>query len=163
MINSLGRRCYKAAATQLSTHKQTKMYAIGSLALQVRKEMSDICSLQHNSLLRDSHKAIKEFSWQAIQTEFAYKLPTLLALLKGILPKSDDKFLTFVIAMILKKKCKHMSLVQHVISVLLYGNATSKEVDNMFMMCINHFICLGVQLSAAIYGLHVIISHITRD
>ena len=53
-----------------------------------------------------------------------------------------------------------MSLVQRVISVLLYGNATSKEVDNMF---INHFICLGVQLSAAIYGLHVIISHITCD
>ena len=32
----------------------------------------------------------------------------------------------------------------------------------MFMMCVNHFICLGVQLSAAIYGVHVIISHITR-
>ena len=135
------------------------MYAIGSLALQVCKEMSDICSLQHNSLLRDSHKAIKEFSWQVILTEFAYKLPTLLALLKGILPKLDDKFLTFIIAMILKKKCKHMSLVQHVISVLLYGNATSKEV----VMSINHFICLGVQLSAAIYGLHVIISHIICD
>ena len=128
MINSLGRRFYKAAATEISTAKETKPYTLTSIALQVRKEMSNLCSITHNSLLRDSHNAIKQFTWQSILSEFTNKLPTLLALLKGILPKSDDKFLAFVIAMILKKRCKHMSLVQRVISVFLYGNATSKEV-----------------------------------
>ena len=128
MINSLGRRCYKTVATEVSAHKEASSYALTSLALQVRKEMSNISALNHNSLLRNPHSAIKHFSWKSILFEFTIKLPTLLRLLKGILLKSDDKFIVFIIAMMLKKKCKHMSLVQRVISVLLYGNATSKEV-----------------------------------
>ena len=79
-------------------------------------------------MLRNTHSAIKHLSCESILSEFTYKFPTSLQLLKGILPKSDDNLITFVIAMVLKKRCKHMSLVQRVISVLLYGNATSKEV-----------------------------------
>ena len=47
------------------------------------------------SLLRDSNNCIKKFNWQAILSEFPLKLPTLLLLLKKILPKSDDKFFIF--------------------------------------------------------------------
>ena len=165
-MNSLGRKCYKAAATHIATAKETKSYTITSLALQMRKEMTEICSVKHNSMLRDSHRSIKNFCWESIYFEFNQKVPTLLSLLKGILPKSNDKFLSFMIALLLKKKCKHMSLVQHVISVLLYGNATSKEVCKrhvkiicLFIYMIVFLTCSGLQLSTTIHGVHVTISY----
>ena len=127
-IKSLGRRNYKAAATSIALGNKTKFYIVNSIACQIRREMVNICSLNQPSLLRGSNNCIKKFNWQAILSEFSLKLPTLLLLLKKILPKSDDKFLSFVISLIMKKRCKHMSLLQRVLSILLYGNGTSKQV-----------------------------------
>lgn len=79
-------------------------------------------------MLRDSHEAVKRFSWKTIWLELEAKVPTLFRLLQAILPKADKKFLSFLISLILKKRCKHMSLVQRVVSVLLYGNAAKKQV-----------------------------------
>ena len=74
MMNSLGRRCYKSMATEISAHKEIGSYVLTSLALQMRKEMSNICSLSHNSLLRSKQSAIKHFSWQSLLLEFTSKL-----------------------------------------------------------------------------------------
>ena len=91
--------------------------------------MTEICSNEHNSLLRRTHTEIKNFKWEAVSNEFHQMLPTLFLLMKQLLPKSDEKFLSFIIALIIKKRCKHMSLVQRIVSVMFYGNATNKQVS----------------------------------
>ena len=57
------------------------------------------------------------------------QVPTIVSFLEKLLPKSDHKFLTYLIIVILKHRCKHMSLFQRVMSVLLYANGTSKQVS----------------------------------
>lgn len=83
-------------------------------------------------MLKRSDEAIKDFNWQELIAEFEQRVPTLFKLLKKILPKSDEQFLAFFISILLKKRSKFMSLVQRVVSVMLYGNATHKQVSNNY-------------------------------
>ena len=100
------------------------------MAKFIRAEMKNICSIAHNSILRGHHDQIKSFNWDSILTEFEQNIPTLLLLLRHLMPKANGKFISFIVAVILKKRCKQMSLIQRVISVMLYGNATQKEVHS---------------------------------
>ena len=63
--------------------------------------------------------------------EFQAKVPTLVKLVQCLLPKADFRFMTFLIAIILKKRCKHVSLVQQTISLVLFGNGTKKQVNTI--------------------------------
>ena len=157
-IISYTKRHYKAAAKRIVNSKATLQHVVTSLSQQIRKEMNEICSADHNSVLRDSYEAVKRFSWESIWLEYQAKVPTLLALLTGLLPKAEKKFITFVVSLLLKRRCKHMSLVQRVISLVLYGNAAKKQVSIMdaIALCVLHqVIAPDIQLFAAIYGLHV--------
>lgn len=127
-IRSLSRRSYKAATSSFSEMPQTKNYLLQSFVRTVNKEITSICSYKHNSILRDSHEGIKRFSWEVIWSELVENVPILLKLIQSLLPKSDRKFISFLICAILKRRCMHMSLVQHAISFLLYANGTNKEV-----------------------------------
>lgn len=49
---------------------------------QIRKEMKIICSLNHNSILRADHEAIKDFDWNVVYEELVEKFPHLLQLYK---------------------------------------------------------------------------------
>ena len=107
--------------------------------------MSDICSEGHKPLLKRSDDAMMGFKWQELIDEFKKNGSDIVKLLKGMLPKSDERFLAFVISMLLKKRSKFMSLVQHVISVMLYGQA-GIEIPPIFIKCINCiqvFTCLS--------------------
>ena len=103
----------------------------------MHEEMKEICSKKHNLMLRDSHEAVKMFSWETIWLELEAKLPIIF---KKLLPKAEKKFLAFLMSLILKKRCKHMSLVQRAISVLLHGNAAKKQVFVLVNVFIT-FIC----------------------
>lgn len=125
----LSRGNFKSAAENLVKHDQLDQHIMQSLCHQIRVEMDEICSLNHNSMLRDQYEALKCFSWETLWFEFSQKVPSLVNLLQGILPKANKSFLSFLIAIVLKKRCKHMSLVQRMISILLYENATNKQVS----------------------------------
>jgi len=123
-------RCnYRAAAKGLITTEHISDHVVESLTQRVHHEMMVICSEQHNSILCDSHKGVKRFSWESIWLEFQANVPTLYKLLSGFVPKADGRFISFVISLLLKKRCKHMSLVQWVISTLLYGHSAKKQVS----------------------------------
>lgn len=72
---------------------------------------------------------IENFTWQEVWLELNKTVPSLVNFFKSILPRSNYKFVSFLICAILKKRCKHMSLLQRVFSVLLYSNATNKQVS----------------------------------
>ena len=127
-IVSLSKRNYRAAAKKVATSEKTSEHVISVITQQMREEMKEICSKKHNSMLRDSHEAVKMFSWETIWLELEAKLPIMFNFFQKLLPKAEKKFLAFLMSLILKKRCKHMSLVQRAISVVLYGNAAKKQV-----------------------------------
>ena len=119
---------FRAAAKKVATSEETSEQILNALTQQMREEMKEVCSKKYNSILRDSHEAVKMFSWETIWLEFEAKVPTLFQFFEKLLPKAEKKFLAFVISLLLKKHCKHMSLVQRAVSVLLYGNAAKKQI-----------------------------------
>ena len=128
VVRSLSRRSYKAASSKFTSLPQTPAYLLQRLVSQIRKEVSAICSLNHNSILRGEHKTLKIFSWTRIWRELYENVPTLVKLFQGLFPKAGRKFICFLISVILKKSCMQMSLIQRVISFLLYANGTNREV-----------------------------------
>ena len=57
-------------------------------------------------------------------------MPTLMRLLAALVTDAEKSkpFLCTVACMLLKQKSQRMSLVQRIISLLLYGNGTRKKV-----------------------------------
>ena len=92
--------------------------------------MKEICSTTYSSILRDSNEGVKQFNWETIWLELLQKMPTLLNLLACLVkdPNKSKSMLCLIISMILKERLSHMCLVQRGISVLMYGNGTSKQV-----------------------------------
>lgn len=89
-----------------------------------------MCSLSHDSNLRDSHEGIKRFSWDTVWTELKAEAPTLMSLLALILKNPNNKpVLCLIACMILKQFNHHLSLIQRVISILFYSSGTPKKVS----------------------------------
>ena len=132
---------------------EAKPHMIAQVAKFIRAEMKSICSLAHNSILRGQHDQIKLFNWESVLVEFEQNVPTLILLLRHLMPKADGKFLSFIVAIILKRR-KHMSLVQRVISVMLYGNAAQKEVGVLDIKLFYITCFSDLQVSTTLYGVH---------
>ena len=109
---------------------RTSDLAISSICHTIHKEMKNICSLSHDSILRDSHEGVKHFSWQTVFLELKNNMPTLIKVLAAIITdhKNSKSIICLIACMLLKKRLGKMSLVQRAISILLYGNGCSKQV-----------------------------------
>ena len=96
-IISLSTGRYKSAANNIVIFSETHKYVLSAVTKQIRGEMNSICSVNYNSVLRSEHENVKHFSWGAIWNEFTQKLPTLVLFLQKLLPKSDNRYLSFLI------------------------------------------------------------------
>jgi len=119
---------YKSLAKSLVNAEQTRMFFCTATGRKICNEITDICSTKVPSILRDSNEAVKQFSWETIYLEFEAKIPTLVALVKLILPHISKNLLCFVIGVIIKSQSPHMALVQMAVSVMLYANGANKQV-----------------------------------
>ena len=99
-----------------------------ALTKQVLAEMKSFSSSNNVTLLRDSDEAPKQFSWESIWLEIQEKLPVPLSFLQQVLPKAEARFMCFLVCMMLKNHCKHLSLVQRAVAILFYGNERHKQV-----------------------------------
>jgi len=102
---------------------------IEGVAAKIKKELTHICSDDHDSLLRGYGPSIKNFSWDTIWTELEQNTPCLLKLLSAIIPGNGKILQCTIICMILKNRYSRMALLQRVVSVMLYGNAVHKQVS----------------------------------
>jgi len=127
-MSALTNRNYRSAASRFINLSVARDHILKNITRRIRCEIKTICSLRHNSILRGNHEQLKQFNWQSVWQELREHVPSLVSLLQSIMPKSGKKFICFLICAILKKSCKHMSMVQRVFSFLLYSNATNKQV-----------------------------------
>lgn len=103
---------------------------VSRICSNITTEMKTISTINCNSLLGNSVESVKQFSWEAVHEELLKHMPTLMAVLSSLIPKSvERKPLECLIASQLLK-CRHpeMALVQRAVSVMMYGNNVQKQV-----------------------------------
>ena len=99
-----------------------------ALTSKIKKEIKKVCKLDHNCILRDGIEGVKQFSWETVWLELQRNVPTLCSLLAKLLYQPSKPLICFIISQIIKQHLPCMALVQREISILLYGNGTSKQV-----------------------------------
>jgi len=132
-VKGLTRRSYPSMATALVTSQPGIKPVIYSFARQIKLEIQGLCSEEHDTVLRNSKEAVKFFSWERIWLELKHNVPTLMTLLTLLVkcPENNKPLICFIISVILKQRSAKLGLVQRAISILLYGNGTSKQVGNV--------------------------------
>ena len=133
-VRKLARRSYTSMAATVVNSPTMCATVITKLVAKIKAEMRKLSSKEHDSILRDTIEAVKHFHWDTVMLELVQRAPTLMHLLKQLVVRQDERkpFLCFLASQILKSHNMHMGLVQRAVSVMLYGNGTSKEVSVVF-------------------------------
>lgn len=129
-MKQYARRCYQAVAATAVKSAPTSDKVMREVAKTIKKEMADIASLRSDSLLRDTVEAVKHFSWSTLTLELQAKAPTLMSLLRTLVrnPVNSKPFIASIACQLLKDSHPKLGLMQRAVSVMLYGNGTSKNV-----------------------------------
>lgn len=130
-IKHLSRKSYKSLADDI-LDSPVKCRALQTqLVLRIRRAMLDLSSLEHDSILRDNVEAVKKFSWEAVWLDLRRKMPIFMSLLYELVPKPESRLplICMIASQLLKCRHRQLCLVQRAVSVMLYGNGTSKQVQ----------------------------------
>jgi len=84
-----------------ASNKKIMFLVLNELAKEVSEELINFSSTKHYTLLKDSHEALKNFSWENMWLEMQEKSPILLFFFQKMLPKASKKLLCFLICMML--------------------------------------------------------------
>ena len=118
----------------------TKKELYWKLVQLLRREIKNMCSEKVNSLLLDkSSGALSEFSWEKLKNELSSNAPTLFCILQGCtmtkVPRSNrDATIGICAAILLRFHYPKMSLVQRIISIVLYTGHSAKQVINSLLI-----------------------------
>jgi len=119
---------YRSVASTLIKNNTALESMLMGLGRKIRAERRKLCSLDHNSVLRNTSEAVKHFSWKVVLEELQSNMPTLVKFLKRMFSQCSSPILCMVVSQLLKFVSSKMALVQRAISVLIYGNGASKQV-----------------------------------
>ena len=128
---ALARRCLE--------NDDIRKCIISGVSRMLRKEIATLCSNLVPSVLRDkSNDGLKSFQWKCLLDELQTHAPMLLEILKSCTkvrrPISQQQAVIGVITAILcKNRRNSASLIQRLISVILYSGHASKMVSISLM------------------------------
>ena len=124
----LARRC-------MSDHTIRK-YTVKGMGASLRHEVAKLCSDDSVFVLRNKHpNMLKSFTWEGILNEAKELAPTLtdLLLLCTKTRKPRKKKQKAIIGVLIAVLCKHrrptLSLIQQIVSLILYSGHASKRVS----------------------------------
>ena len=129
-----GSRC--TLARRCLSDRLIKKYIVKGMGVSLRHEIARLCSDNSTFVLRKKHpNTLKEFSWEGIVNEAKELAPTftelLLSCTKTRKPRKNQKA---IIGLLFAIMCKHrrpaLSLIQQVVSLILYSGHASKRVSN---------------------------------
>lgn len=129
-IQRLARRSYKSMTSAMLSSSQSLKSTVVGLSRKILVEMRELSGDSQDSILRDTVEAVKNFHWDTILLEYQKMVPTLMLLLESLVPKCRmrNPFICFVASLLIKSRHQRMGLVQRAVSVMLYGNGSSKQV-----------------------------------
>ena len=125
-LASISMECFRDEAARHIIIKRT-------VGHYIKKELAAMCSDTVNSiLLQSSSNDISSFTWEKLMDELAFNAPTLLYLLQCCTTTKSKKSADAIIGMCVALLCRHRrdraSLIQKIISLILYSGHTSKQV-----------------------------------
>ena len=132
---AIARGSRKAVAEQCFKDPSTKKYLLEVFGREIRKDIRHISSSKTPSCLRySSPEDLCTFTWDKLLTELSTGAPTLLEILRAATRKRIPRSNTIgVICMcagiILKHHNPTLSLVQKILTVILFAGHVSKQVS----------------------------------
>lgn len=110
-------------------------HVLQEVAAKIKAEMRQLASEEHDSILRDTVEGIKHFSWDTITLELQRKVPTLMQLLCLLVkkPAISKPFISCLASQLVKDRHPKLGLMQRAVSVMLYGNGSSKQVRIQYL------------------------------
>ena len=127
VLKQVCRREYHAAH-RLIQNEITSNEVASDFSRLLMTEIKEMCRSESNSLFRDTSSLLHNFTWEAVWAELHAKSPTLLRFYRHMFRGAPKPLICFAISLILKWRSPGMGLVQRVISCLMYGNGSSKQV-----------------------------------
>ena len=130
---AVARGSKKAVINECMKDPTMQKYIILILGGRLRRELASMCSEAANSILRQqSSDAICEFSWGKLHDELEARAPTFLSLIEMCThtrkPRCNRMGVVGMCAvLLLKHRFAKMSLVQKVVSLLLYAGHSGKQ------------------------------------
>lgn len=135
-LKQVYRREYKSAINSLQKNIPSEELVV-TPAKKIMDEIQSLCHYESNSILRDSDNVLRNFSWETMWHELALKVPTLLNLYKRLFRGGTKALICFAISLVIKYRSPRMCLVQIVISNLMYGHGTGKQVRKLLSFKLN--------------------------
>ena len=102
----------------------------------LRKEIATLCSNLVPSVLRDkSNDGLKSFQWKCLLDELQTHAPMLLEILKSCtkVRRPQQAVIGVITAILCRNRRNSASLIQRLISVILYSGHASKMVSISLM------------------------------
>lgn len=128
---AVARRSQKMIALECMKDPSTRQVLVKLFGKQVRKEVRSMAS--ESFLSSQSKDDLKEFQWDRLHAELSLKAPVLLSILldatKTRVPRPNSHIVIGTCAAILlKHRNAKLSLLQKIISLVLYAGHASKQV-----------------------------------
>ena len=132
---AVARRSKKAIAAECMKDHTVKKHILKSVGKLVHGEIKKFCSDSANSILRrDDPQCIKTFSWESFSSEISKFAPVMKGILQATckrrISRTDFNVVMCVcVALLLRNRNPRMNLIQKIISLILYGGHSSKQVS----------------------------------
>ncbi len=128
------------------------MYVIKALGCVIRKEMKRMCSDTTDSVLKSAKKDdLSTFSWEILWKEMFTHAPTFSSMLTECTKTRSNKrnrqaIIGICAAILLKHRFGQMSLVQKILSIILFNGCASKSVSQLdIIQVLILFLCWEVK------------------
>jgi hypothetical protein len=133
---AVARRSRSALVAEVLKDPTTKQCMMKRIGLLIRREMRQMCSIE--SILKSQSKCdLKDFTWKKLLCELELNAPLLFSILQSCtatqIPKPNrEAVIGMCSAILLKHRFSKMSIVQKVISMILYAGNCSKQVSVIY-------------------------------
>ena len=128
----VGRGSRRSIAEAVCKNESLRSQVVLAMSRIIRKEILDICSQKHDSILRlKSRPALERFTWERVWSEFQSHAPMLLTMLSGAIASSAIPFrppLCVAACILVKLSNPRVNLVQSILSLILKTGQATKLV-----------------------------------
>ena len=134
LAKSIARGSRYSLAVQAWEDLKIRKYILKLICVTLKREINTMCSDKTKSLLREqAPDCLQNFNWSQLELELGTYAPTLPCLLDAcfstrVLRQNRTYMLCMCASLMLKNRRPSMSLLQKIVSVVLYGGHCSKQV-----------------------------------
>ena len=131
---AVARGSWKSTVLETLKDKNGLKYCLKKIGVMIRNEIKRLCSQAVNSILSSqSVSDMNDFTWDKLHCELAANAPVLHTILQESTitetPRPNRKAVVGMCAsLLLKHRCCKMSLVQKIMSLILYSGHSGKQV-----------------------------------